>query len=133
MTSYDGLPEKFKNLMNTSRNMDTNWDLAHISQVLNIAVKYNTIWSNASYSSPISSKILDIIKIFSTINIDDIDTLENQIQSIFRNQLYRDSFEKSLTAIRLPKHFIDITALDLRVDQRIYRHSMKELLKKFNI
>jgi len=133
MTSYDGLPEKFKNLMNTSRNMDTNWDLAHISQVLNIAVKYNTIWSNASYSSPISSKILDIIKIFSTINIDDIDTLENQIQSIFQNQLYRDSFEKSLTAIRLPKHFIDITALDLRVDKRIYRHSLKELLKKFNI
>jgi len=133
MTSYDGLSEKFKNLMNTSRNMDTNWDLAHISQVLNIAVKYNTIWSNASYSSPISSKILDIIKIFSTINIDDIGTLENQIQSIFQNQLYRDSFEKSLTAIRLPKHFIDITALDLRVDQRIYRHSMKELLKKFNI
>jgi hypothetical protein len=133
MTSYDGLPEKFKNLMNTSRNMDTNWDLAHISEVLNIAVKYNTIWSNASYSSPISSKILDIIKIFSTINIDDIGTLENQIQSIFRNQLYRNSFEKSLTAIRLPKHFIDITALDLRVDRRRYRHSMKEILKKFNI
>lgn len=133
MTSYDGLPEKFKNLMNTSRNMDTNWALAHITLVLNIAVKYNTIWSNASYSSPISSKILDIIKIFSTINIDDIGTLENQIQSIFRNQLYRDSFQKSLTAIRLPKHFIDITALDLRVDRRRYRHSMKEILKKFNI
>jgi hypothetical protein len=130
MSSYDSLPEKFSNLMPILKNMNTVRHFAHIAALLTIAVEYNTIWSNASYNSPISNKILDVIKILSSINLDDIDSLENQIQSIFKNPEYRVSFEKSLKAIRLPKHSIDITAHKLRCDQRIFRRSMKELLNK---
>jgi hypothetical protein len=75
MSSYDSLPEKFSNLMPILKNMNTVRHFAHIAALLTIAVEYNTIWSNASYNSPISNKILDVIKILSSINLDDIDSL----------------------------------------------------------